>query len=878
MDKDKIAFIICSNDEQYLRECIFYINALKIPDGMSIDIIPVNGAVSMCSGYNIGMRSSDAKYKIYIHQDVFILNRDLISDFLSVFSADKEIGMIGVSGSSDLPADAMCFSEWNTGSVMECSGYRMFMYRPFQEKAINYVWAVDGLMIITNRDIPWREDVFDGWDFYDISQGMEFMKAGLKAVVPYQEHPWCLHDNGILNLDSYDKNRKIFCETYSEYFRYDETEEHKKQKEENHKALDEIYKILPEIRKLFDEGKYKEAVYLTSKYKNYKNKNSELLAFYTISRITLAEWKFGKNCFIKKGQTSNDLIRKYQELRFLLFRLSTDMEPDKSPREMIDAGEISDVALELLIYITVYDKTKVYRKLLNDYGIAVSKINEEDFYCPVCGHQHTVIRYEGEERQRQRDYGFYYHSAVTDNYSDEHTVCPGCGSDEGERFLRLFLQELKSEDGQPLKGFNLVSEVYDPGMDAVLKSELIQWQTDNSNGLKKIKSESVDLILGIDVLQREIDDRNVIQELYRILKNDGLGVLVLPITHGLVDTVEAGEIGDALRIQHTGSYTARRLYSEWDFVNRLIEVGFYVQKIVPEYFGELAVRAKIGDYRSMYIVAKSDFGLQGIPMSEFYPNLMKKVSVILPTYNREKTLEKAVRSVLSQSWRNIELLVVDDGSVDNTPVLMNRLAAEDNRIRYIRYERNQGASHARNVGIEHAEGDYIAFQDSDDEWHKDHVRKLVTELMYKGPDYGMVFCDFVINSDRYGSIRIPVENYDKKKLSGDIFTYLLTHFFISTQCVLIRKKILEKTKGFNEQLRAMEDWELFLRISRVSLISEVPEVLVTVADTRHSLTDNDIAHAEAFLYVCELYDLINTYPEAYQRLLKMAKERLKRVI
>ena len=163
--------------------------------------------------------------------------------------------------------------------------------------------------------------------------------------------------------------------------------------------------------------------------------------------------------------------------------------------------------------------------------------------------------------------------------------------------------------------------------------------------------------------------------------------------------------------------------------------------------------------------------------------------------------------------------------------------------------------------------------DSDDEWDTDHIRKLVTELMYRGPGYGMSYCDIEIHSEKHGIKWRPLEGTDRRNLSGDVFSFMLTHVFISIH-VLIRREILEKTGGFNENLLANEDWELFLRISRISLVAEVPEVLVTVTDSENSLGKNDRANAEAFLYVCELYDLEHTEPEAFLELQECVKEKL----
>lgn len=94
MNDKKICFIICYNDDKYINECLYYINRLFIPDGYTIDVLMVKDAYSMTSGYNAAMNETDAKYKIYMHQDVFIVNINLLEDILKIFE-DKNVGMLG---------------------------------------------------------------------------------------------------------------------------------------------------------------------------------------------------------------------------------------------------------------------------------------------------------------------------------------------------------------------------------------------------------------------------------------------------------------------------------------------------------------------------------------------------------------------------------------------------------------------------------------------------------------------------------------------------------------------------------------------------------------------------------------------------------------
>lgn len=217
-NSQKICFIICTNNPIYLEECFLYLNRLIIPDGFEVDILTISDANSMTSGYNEGMNASDAKYKIYMHQDVFITDLYFLQELIDIFTFDKNIGMIGIVGAYKMASDGVM---WHTAreyslysntnkNIDACSQYT----KPTQENLAK-VEVVDGLLIATQYDLPWREDLFTGWDFYDASQSMEFNRAGYSIVVPAFQKPLCVHDDGyILNLTNYDDNRKIFLAEY----------------------------------------------------------------------------------------------------------------------------------------------------------------------------------------------------------------------------------------------------------------------------------------------------------------------------------------------------------------------------------------------------------------------------------------------------------------------------------------------------------------------------------------------------------------------------------------------------------------------------------------------------------------------------------------
>lgn len=216
MDKS-IAFIICVNDTKQYEESARYINNLRMPEGFEKEIIAVSDSKSMTSAYNYAMNKSKSKYKVYMHQDTMIINKNFIYDILNIFSDDK-VGMIGTIGCKQIPVEAVWWnSNRKVGKVYEGSeGYINLLDTDANiDYSINEVQAVDGFIMITQYDIPWREDIFDGYHFYNISQCIEFRERGLKVVVPYQEKPWILHDCKIPNWKMYDFYKQKFLKEYS---------------------------------------------------------------------------------------------------------------------------------------------------------------------------------------------------------------------------------------------------------------------------------------------------------------------------------------------------------------------------------------------------------------------------------------------------------------------------------------------------------------------------------------------------------------------------------------------------------------------------------------------------------------------------------------
>lgn len=207
-----IAFIICVNDETYFEECLFYINRLRLPWDFIAEVYPVRQAGSIYQGYNLAMQQSDAEYKVYMHQDVFLIEQDILLKFLELFEQQPQAGLAGVLGADALSTDRRFYRSWNLGNVLGCSEKKAFHNYLSEEPA--RAAALDGMFLMTRKDIPWREDVLSGWDFYDISQSLEFVQKGSELWVLAGKQPWCIHDCGYLNLTGYDRAQEEFLEIY----------------------------------------------------------------------------------------------------------------------------------------------------------------------------------------------------------------------------------------------------------------------------------------------------------------------------------------------------------------------------------------------------------------------------------------------------------------------------------------------------------------------------------------------------------------------------------------------------------------------------------------------------------------------------------------
>lgn len=219
-----------------------------------------------------------------------------------------------------------------------------------------------------------------------------------------------------------------------------------------------------------------------------------------------------------------------------------------------------------------------------------------------------------------------------------------------------------------------------------------------------------------------------------------------------------------------------------------------------------------------------------------------KISVVLPTYNRANTIKKSIDSILGQSFKDFELIIIDDGSTDNTKNLIEEY--KDNRIKYF-YQKNSGACSARNYGIKMAQGDYIAFIDSDDIWHEDKLQKQYNVISKY--DVDVVFCKMRqhnINSD--STKIIPKEIVEGMQ---DKLKYFIG---IGTQTLLVKKDVFSSVM-FDPLMPRFQDLDWLVRTHNKYKFYCIDEVLVDYFLSTDSISKNNENTYKACLIINKKY-------------------------
>lgn len=610
----KVAFIICYNNELYVRECMEYISFLKVPNGVEIDIIGVRDADSMAAGYNAAMHDSDAKYKVYLHQDVFILNENFIRDIIHVFECNPEYGMLGVIGSSRIVKDANYYMRWNVGIVCVDDSLHSDTLEMENRERLQQVNAIDGMIMITQYDIEWREDIFDGFDFYDVSQSMEFQKAGYKVGVPHQESAWCNHVCGHSKVEKYDFYRNRFCLEYGDWgYCYEDSEELEQKCMKNR----EVEKSLPLIQEALETGQLERMGALLEVTMNFYWYNTQLCNFYVIYRLIQEEKRLGiAKGFYVEGAPAKIIVEKYTLYKFLLKRLENDKPIENMRHVLEEIAEGSSTGLEV-------EKIIAEHAAENDEWV-IWKLKRK--LERICNKTYHV--------------SFDNKAFVVPKEQDYETVLQFC------QYLNVMLEELSK-------------------MNAEAECESCKWQVN-------------EIFRNIETLSR---------------------------------FAHIGCIGEAFYMAY------------FDVIEKSQHLSVFIEQ------------CRLWMNRVLCYVEREEKE----PL----------VSVLVSVYNGENIIEDTLKSIMDQSYKNLQIIVVDDGSSDGSRQVIDKLARTDDRIQKLYLEENSNVCKASNMGYRFARGKYLALIGHDDIWKRDKIEKQV-HFMEMNHEYSVCFtlCDIIDDEKR----------------------------------------------------------------------------------------------------------------------------------
>jgi len=200
---------------------------------------------------------------------------------------------------------------------------------------------------------------------------------------------------------------------------------------------------------------------------------------------------------------------------------------------------------------------------------------------------------------------------------------------------------------------------------------------------------------------------------------------------------------------------------------------------------------------------------------------LPEVSVVIPSYNRAQFIERSVRSALQQTYKDIEVIVVDDGSNDGTDIRIDNLKKIDSRLRYLKHDINQGAQAARNTGINAARGKYVAFLDSDNEWLPNKLERQM--LLFENNDrkIGVVYSGFTWQYADGRPSREQVPCY-----RGNIYKIALRQWIADTSTLLVCKDVFRMCGLFDELIRSYQEWDFCIRLAKHTEFDFVNEPLV----------------------------------------------------
>lgn len=252
---------------------------------------------------------------------------------------------------------------------------------------------------------------------------------------------------------------------------------------------------------------------------------------------------------------------------------------------------------------------------------------------------------------------------------------------------------------------------------------------------------------------------------------------------------------------------------------------------------------------------------------------MELVSAVITTHNRKALLERAVKSVLAQTYENMELIIIDDASSDDTQQYCTELSRNNEKIRYVHIPKaeSRGGNYARNLGIENARGEWIAFLDDDDEWLPEKTQKQM-DYLAAHDDIRAVSSDlvyvYVFGDKQYC-------HNSNLQINGKALDFFVTSWLNVTSTMIIHKEVLTEIGGFDEKLKAIQEVELAYRVCMACKVGIVKEPLINYyqyPNSKNQVTNSVDKYLTALDYVEKKHkDMLDQLDDEQKARLEMAR-------
>ncbi|WP_051233946.1 glycosyltransferase [Butyrivibrio sp. NC3005] len=397
----KVAFIICSFDDDYLNECLFYISRLHIPFGFAVEVVIIDDPFSIASGYNDAMCSCDAAIKIYLSEKLFILNQNFIYDIIACFRQDSAIGAIGIKGASFIQKRSDGKENYNIGASYVQDVYSDVITQVRTDKKVNEfgvtprVHTTDETLLVTRYDYHWEERLYG--DYFNIaSQCIILRKHNHQIAIPYQDCMWAFYDEVLVNSNDYEFCKAKFYDLYKNYFaefRNTDITSYKSLSSKEKDKLDKEIKVkasvyticnrlLELVKSMLNEKQYYLAFNALKDAGTAICYNKLLIDIHFILEIHHLEDVYEMLLFADSIECKEDesfyeaLLHKFNLLKFMMRRVAFSHIPVKTIMQLILKNKFSMIAI---IVTTLHFIPEEYFYILGELGQLLKK-EDEDAY------------------------------------------------------------------------------------------------------------------------------------------------------------------------------------------------------------------------------------------------------------------------------------------------------------------------------------------------------------------------------------------------------------------------------------------------------------------------------------------------------------------